>query len=1125
VPSDNRPTSDETVTRTSGDPGSNDERTRFFGRQRLGDFELRGEIGRGGMGIVYEAEQLSLRRKVALKILPPGLGLTPQAVERFEREARAAAKLHHTNIVPVYAIGAAGGCSFYAMELVEGQSLSAILADLRAKKSSKLLEVAVTVVNADAPARPIEAVRSGAAASLSETSSGTRAWFEAAAKLLADVAEALHYAHRQGIVHRDVKPSNLLLSLDGRLCLTDFGLAQIAQEPGMTTTGSLLGTPAYMSPEQIGGGHNGVDHRTDVYSLGAVLYEVLTLKRPFEAERLEEVLTAVLTQEPKAPRRLNPRVPADLETICLKALEKNPANRYRTAAELAADLRAYGQHGLISAKRAGPLKRTAKWMRRHPVASLAAAAATALAILSVVAVELSASRSQAEVRRLLAESELHWREGTFRDGLAKADDALALAPDSVDAERARARLFLEEGRLRDLANIAQRILAGHPDDWEAHAWTAFAGSGESDSDRLADIPVAEHVAAVSRLAPDTVDVWYLKGLIAVSHHEAVRCFDRALELDPGHAWARYGRAMANRTLCKFPEALADLEFVTAVRPKSARGRLGIADVYAFGMHDPERALVECEKAAAIDPRDPFVYHKRGQILGVLGQGGRQLEDFTKAVELAPRSALLRSLRAGLLAGSDESIADAKLAVEIEPNLPRAQFALLQGLWWGGRHREAMRSAIEDWRARADRWPDRRAAAWSYIYLALNYQRLGDTKNSVAVQDYAAETAPDYLDGFIETRIRDSRDGKKAIETDCDAFARLELDEPRTLASRAHELVRLCARLEPALADYERAIAMAPTWADAYAARSRDLRENGGFREALADAGRAVELAPKWPGALFQRALAYAALDRWPDVLSDLDHVFALGFGGGFSPGDARRLQASALAHLGREEDALAALDKSHRVRALLLLKLGRIDEALAAADQAVEARPDDSWSYTTRASILAYIPGGCERAEADLAQLKRLEGEVLDLGVEVLDARLRHLASSCPKSIQPAESLESAEAFANGWPGWWYTRFDHGLALYWSGRLEEAKAEFEAALAFPTIGENLRGFEYPTIPWEDAAPRFWLAITEAKLGRTQEARRVYNVAVLRMRKTWPKSIELVRLKTEAERSMGLAVVR
>src|SRR5262249_9383845 len=187
------------------------------------------------------------------------------------------------------------------------------------------------------------------------------------------VADALEYAHQHGVIHRDIKPANLLLSPDGRLAVNDFGLARVLEQPGMTVTGEFVGTPAYMSPEQITAGRTHLDHRTDIYSLGATLYELLTLQPPFTGERRDQVLTQILHKEAKPPRRLNRKVPVDLETICLKALEKAPDRRYPTAGVLAEDLRRYVNRYAISARRVGPIGRLVKWVRRRP--ALAAAMA------------------------------------------------------------------------------------------------------------------------------------------------------------------------------------------------------------------------------------------------------------------------------------------------------------------------------------------------------------------------------------------------------------------------------------------------------------------------------------------------------------------------------------------------------------------------------------------------------------------------------------------------------------------------------------------------------------------------------------------------------------------------------
>jgi tetratricopeptide (TPR) repeat protein len=344
--------------------------------QHLGDFELVREIGRGGMGVVYEARQGSLNRKVALKVLGPGLGLTGRAVERFRHEAEAAARLHHTHIVPVYATGEQDGIHYYAMELIEGPSLDRVLRLLRSPTQPEPAPLAQTA----AYDSDVGVAQEAGLGATSLSSGGP--YFDTVARMVAGVADALDYAHRQGVIHRDVKPGNLLLSHDGRLSLNDFGLARMLEQPGMTMTGELVGTPLYMAPEQIAVGRVPIDHRTDVYSLGATLYEMLTLQPPFRGERREQVIAQVLHKEPPRPRRVNPRIPVDLETICLKALDKDPDRRYQSAGAMAEDLRRYLQRFTISARRVGPIGRLGKWISRHPAL---AGASTAILLLALVA--------------------------------------------------------------------------------------------------------------------------------------------------------------------------------------------------------------------------------------------------------------------------------------------------------------------------------------------------------------------------------------------------------------------------------------------------------------------------------------------------------------------------------------------------------------------------------------------------------------------------------------------------------------------------------------------------------------------------------------------------------------------
>jgi hypothetical protein len=297
---------------------------------RLGDFRIVGEIGRGGFGVVYRAHQLSLDRPVAVKVLFRHLIHTEDQVSRFEREARAAARLDHPAIVSVYAWGEEGDDFYIAQRLVgSGRTLADELDELR---------------------------RSG---------SPPKGYFREVARRLARVADGLEQAHERGIVHRDVKPSNVLLDEHGLPYLGDFGLAKIEDGLELSRTGDFAGSPYYMSPEQADGRRGPIDHRTDVYSLGVTLYELLTLQHAFTANSSPEVIRKILNEEPRRPSRVEPRVPQDLETICLHAMEKDPSRRYQSAHEMAADLRAFLEGEPIRAIPIGTARRLLRAVRRH----------------------------------------------------------------------------------------------------------------------------------------------------------------------------------------------------------------------------------------------------------------------------------------------------------------------------------------------------------------------------------------------------------------------------------------------------------------------------------------------------------------------------------------------------------------------------------------------------------------------------------------------------------------------------------------------------------------------------------------------------------------------------------------
>jgi serine/threonine protein kinase len=268
---------------------------------QIGDFQIIREVGRGGMGVVYEAEQISLKRRVALKVLRLGITADSEVQKRFEREATTVAHLHHTNIVPIHVVGCDEGVRYYAMQFIEGRSLAAVAEEIQ---------------------------RSAASIASRETFTNVVGW-------MLQAAEALAYAHHRGVIHRDVKPSNLILDPEGTVWLTDFGLAKRADEVTMTAAGILMGTPRYMSPEQASAANQPIDHRTDIYSLGATLYELVTGNPVFDGKTPQGVITQILSAEPVAPHILCKSLPRDLETIILKCLAKAPESRYQSARELA----------------------------------------------------------------------------------------------------------------------------------------------------------------------------------------------------------------------------------------------------------------------------------------------------------------------------------------------------------------------------------------------------------------------------------------------------------------------------------------------------------------------------------------------------------------------------------------------------------------------------------------------------------------------------------------------------------------------------------------------------------------------------------------------------------------------
>ncbi|HVY62548.1 MAG TPA: protein kinase, partial [Planctomycetota bacterium] len=466
--------------------------------RRFGKYEILATIGIGGMGVVYKARQIDLDRVVALKVLREGEGARDEQVERFRREAQAAAKLQHPNIVAIHEVGLEEGIHYFTMDFVEGETLHDILrrGELRAPRE--------------------------------------------AAKLISTIAGAVDYAHRHGIVHRDLKPGNVIITPDGTPKITDFGLAKtMAADSGfdLTRSGVAIGTPLYMSPEQVKGDLRAIDARSDVFSLGTLLYQNLTGKLPFMGESHVDLYNRILYEDPEPPRRLVPAIPKDVQTVCLKALEKRPRDRYQSAGDLARDLERASRGEPILARPPGRLERVWRAASRHRTIVLVAATALlvagpgwylTLAMLARQQAEVEAAaraRSRAEAQGLLAEVAAAVRDGRPKDALARAAVLHARFPESDAAGEARlleGAASLALGRTRDALGAYAR---------------AYRRAGDD----------AERVRAMSAMADAFV--------VAKDHDRALACLAKLLERYPGSSEAARAELRTGKLLAELDDAV------------------------------------------------------------------------------------------------------------------------------------------------------------------------------------------------------------------------------------------------------------------------------------------------------------------------------------------------------------------------------------------------------------------------------------------------------------------------------------------------------------------------------------------------------------------------------------------
>ncbi|MBM81184.1 MAG: hypothetical protein CMJ78_11405 [Planctomycetaceae bacterium] len=445
---------------------------------RIGDYNIIRQIGRGGMGVVYEAEQISLKRRVALKVLPFAAALDAKRLERFRNEAQAAARLHHANIVPVYSVGCERGVYYYAMQMIDSDTLGDVIAELRRLQdgsdsppgelsASHVLFASATQTDSqssqlkidDAPKSAAAPTQVCSAMSTVHSVANENSFFRTVVELGVQAADALEHAHSFDIVHRDIKPANLLIDARGQLWITDFGLARIRDEAGVTVSGDFVGTFLYSSPEQVLGHRGAVDCRTDIYSLGATLYELLTLKPVVRSVNRERMLHEIANVDPVHPREINKSVPIDLETVILKTLAKEPSQRYQTAKDLADDLRRFLDSRPILARRPTVIERTAKWMRRHKTIVASAVVVLFMAVIGLTVSNVLIAQEQTKTQEAL--SQVAAKQRSTQTALDAAERLRRVA--EAQRELAEGNFLQAREMLEEFMGVAEVELANNPD--------------------------------------------------------------------------------------------------------------------------------------------------------------------------------------------------------------------------------------------------------------------------------------------------------------------------------------------------------------------------------------------------------------------------------------------------------------------------------------------------------------------------------------------------------------------------------------------------------------------------------------------------------------------------------------
>ncbi len=909
--------------------------------RRIGNYVLIAELGRGGMGVVHRAYDLGLRRDVAIKmVLDPRSAESPTRLKRFQQEAEAVARLRHPGIVAVHEIGVHEGHPFLVMDLVEGRSLEDVLGD------------------GSLPPRRI-------------------------AELIRETALALSHAHEHGILHRDVKPENVLVDADGRARLTDFGLARLeTASERLTLTGELLGTPSYMAPEQADGKHGDQGPHTDVWALGGLLYRALTGRTPFEADSIYGIIKKVISEDPEPPRRRHPDVHPDLETIALRCLEKEPARRYASAAEVADELRRFGGGEAIRARPAGRRERAARWVRRNRAltAALSLVGGIALSGIGVAAHAIRAElRERAERVRAVEWARARAIETERQEAIAAArtegraalnafleqdgvtprpaasfDELLARGLVALEATTRRAALDSESAHAREVAfrtatALGRAALAEEQWSVATSAFERAAGLGVDDAAaRAAAAGVADARARASQARRDRIAA-ILRSARETDVLESAEGYEEHLFTLIGRGG---GDEAAELVAAALEEVTAELHtafdrlYTDAATP-AERDAVVIA-LEALATLRPDERLTDddAHRLATVTAR----LEERAADETGRGPSVRQLASRAQAEALGPRGLLFARFCAealGLLGSRTFAVAALDGLLRAEQDELRAAPAARALCRIGGveaisavmRARERF-PAAGPLETRIDRYlddvdddlPVDEESATAYRRRGVLRMLCGDLDGALADLDRAVQLAPDDSD----TLVQRSRVHLRRNEPDpaaADATAALERDPKLALALvKRGEARRLQGDLTAALDDLTAATELQPSLADAWWVGGLIHRDGGSLDAAEICFGKAILEEPRLAGLYYVRGCVRMFLGRSAEAVEDFGRAVAL------DP-----LQGWAWARHG-----------------MALVNQGHPAEAIERLERAVEIEPDEAEIWATLGT--AYHMNGQPRA-------------------------------------------------------------------------------------------------------------------------------------------------------------------